>query len=47
MLLPIVLPEFYRLSVMLAASGWMTAFGLFCITYWPILSKPRIDGSPG
>jgi len=46
-LLPIVLPEYYRLSVMLAASGWMAAFGLFCITYWPILSKPRIDGSPG
>ena len=46
-LLPIVLPEFYRLSVMLAASGWIVAFGLFCITYWPILSKPRIDGTPG
>jgi len=46
-LLPIVLPEYYRLSVMLAASGWMAAFGLFCIAYWPILSKPRIDGSPG
>lgn len=46
-LLPIVLPEFYRLSVMLSASGWMAAFGLFCMAYWPILSKPRIDGSPG
>jgi uncharacterized protein involved in response to NO len=46
-LLPIALPEYYRLSVILAASGWMAAFGLFCITYWPILSKPRIDGSPG
>jgi len=46
-LLPIVLPEYYRLSVMLAASGWIVAFGLFCITYWPILSKPRIDGTPG
>lgn len=46
-LLPIVLPEFYRLSVKLAASGWIVAFGLFCITYWPILSKPRIDGTPG
>ncbi|MBF4987912.1 NnrS family protein [Methylophilus sp. 14] len=46
-LLPIVLPEYYRLSVMLAASGWIVAFGLFCVTYWPILSKPRIDGTPG
>ncbi len=46
-LLPIILPEYYRLSVMLAASGWMVAFGLFCVVYWPILSKPRIDGTPG
>jgi len=46
-LLPIVLPEYYRLSVMLAASGWIVAFGLFCMVYWPILSKPRIDGTPG
>ena len=46
-LLPIALPEFYRLSVMLAASGWIAAFGLFTLVYWPILSKPRIDGTPG
>lgn len=46
-LLPIVLPEFYRLSVMLAAGGWIAAFTLFAIVYWPILSQPRIDGTPG
>ncbi|MBF4992224.1 NnrS family protein [Methylophilus sp. QUAN] len=46
-LLPIVLPEFYRLSVMLAASSWIAAFTLFAIVYWPILSQPRIDGTPG
>lgn len=46
-LLPIVLPEFYRLSVMLAASGWIAAFSLFAFIYWPILSKARIDGTPG
>lgn len=45
--LPIVLPEFYRLSVMLAASSWIAAFTLFAIVYWPILSQPRIDGTPG
>lgn len=46
-LLPIIFPELYRLSVMLAASGWIAAFTLFTIIYWPILFKPRIDGSPG
>lgn len=45
--LPIVLPEFYRLSVMLAGGGWIAAFTLFAIAYWPILSQPRIDGTPG
>jgi uncharacterized protein involved in response to NO len=46
-LLPIVLPEFYRLSLMLAAGGWIAAFTLFAIVYWPILSQPRIDGTAG
>ncbi|WP_018987346.1 NnrS family protein [Methylophilus methylotrophus] len=46
-LLPINFPELYRLSVMLAAGGWIAAFTLFTIIYWPILFKPRIDGSPG
>lgn len=46
-LLPLVQPELYRLSVMLAAASWIIAFGLFFIAYWPILSKPRIDGLPG
>lgn len=46
-LLPIVLPELYRLSVMLAASGWIAAFTLFTIIFWAILSQPRIDGILG
>lgn len=46
-LMPLVLPEAYRISVMLAAGCWIAAFTWFCIVYWPILSKPRIDGTPG
>ncbi len=46
-LMPLVLPEDYRISVMLAAGCWIAAFTWFCIVYWPILSKPRIDGTPG
>ncbi|MFD0914061.1 NnrS family protein [Methylophilus luteus] len=45
--LPLLWPETYRLSVMLAATCWIVAFTWFCICYWPILSKPRIDGTPG
>lgn len=26
---------------------WTAAYGLFLIDYWPILTRPRIDGRPG
>lgn len=31
----------------LAAAGWILAYGIFAWVYWPVLSKPRIDGKPG
>ncbi len=37
----------YRLGVMLAAVGWCFACSLFVMIYWPILSRPRLDGRPG
>ncbi|HEX7764089.1 MAG TPA: NnrS family protein, partial [Cellvibrio sp.] len=37
----------YRLGVMIAAAGWCFAFSLFVFIYWPILSRPRVDGRPG
>jgi len=37
----------YRLTVMLAGTLWVAAFGLFMIVYTPILTRPRIDGRPG
>lgn len=45
--LPLALPPFYRLSVMLAATCWVAAFAVFAFSYWPILSRSRIDGTPG
>jgi uncharacterized protein involved in response to NO len=32
---------------MTAGALWMVAFGLFLITYTPILMRPRLDGRPG
>lgn len=29
-----------------AAGGWIAAFALFLWVYWPILTRPRIDGRP-
>jgi len=37
----------YRLGLILAATGWAMAFGIFIVIYWPILSRPRADGRPG
>lgn len=37
----------YQLGVSLAALGWVMAFGLFLILYFPILSRPRADGRAG
>lgn len=37
----------YSAGLMLSASGWILAFGLFTVIYWPILSRPRADGRPG
>ncbi len=44
---PLVLPEGYSAFLWLSAVCWVTAFGLFCSKYWPILWAPRVDGQPG
>jgi uncharacterized protein involved in response to NO len=35
--------------LLLLAAGllWAAAFGLFAALYWPILTRPRIDGKEG
>jgi uncharacterized protein involved in response to NO len=37
----------YRTGILLAAAGWIIAFGLYVVLYWPVLSRPRPDGKPG
>lgn len=37
----------YRFGIMLSATSWTLAFCAFAIIYWPILSRPRVDGRPG
>lgn len=37
----------YENLLMLSAALWCVGFGLFVIVYWPILSRPRVDGLPG
>jgi uncharacterized protein involved in response to NO len=37
----------YRFGLLFSTLGWTLAFSLFIYIYWPILSRPRVDGRPG
>jgi uncharacterized protein involved in response to NO len=41
------LPQFYRETVVASGLCWSAGFALLAIRYWPILTRPRIDGKPG
>jgi uncharacterized protein involved in response to NO len=44
---PSAWPTGYVLWVGVASSLWTLAFATFAICYWPILTKPRVDGRSG
>jgi len=45
--LPLLRPELYADSLILAGALWVAAFGLFAAGIAPFLLRPRADGSPG
>ena len=45
--LPLIFPPAYLYAIIGSSLLWSLAFGVFTISYWPILSRPRIDGRPG
>jgi uncharacterized protein involved in response to NO len=45
--LPLALPAAYPAAVALSAILWSAAFTVFVVTYYPILTRPRLDGKPG
>ena len=40
-------PEQHLASIQLSALLWAAAFGLYAVRYWPVLTRPRLDGKPG
>jgi uncharacterized protein involved in response to NO len=34
-------------AVMAAGGLWTAGWAVFCVVYWPILTRPRLDGLPG
>src|SRR5680860_565486 len=37
----------YLPSIQVSGVLWAAAFGLYAVRYWPVLSRPRLDGKPG
>jgi uncharacterized protein involved in response to NO len=46
-LVPLLAPSLYAACVGISAALWSAAFALFVVRYFPILTRPRIDGKPG
>jgi uncharacterized protein involved in response to NO len=46
-LFPLLVPSAYLASVSMAGVMWFAAFVVFTAAYWPILTRPRVDGRPG
>ena len=42
-----VSPGLYMVTVQLSGLLWAAAFGLYAVRYWPVLTRPRLDGKPG
>ena len=42
-----LLPDAYLATVLGSALCWSGAFALYAVRYWPVLSRPRLDGKPG
>jgi uncharacterized protein involved in response to NO len=40
-------PGLHMASVQVSALLWAAAFGLYAVRYWPVLTRPRLDGKPG
>lgn len=44
---PLAVPALTLHAVLASAALWSAAFGLYAVRYWPVLSRPRLDGRPG
>ena len=46
-LLPLAAPALTIHAVLCSAALWSAGFGLYAVRYWPVLTRPRLDGKPG
>ena len=44
---PLAAPAHAIAAILWSAALWSAAFGLYAVRYWPVLTRPRLDGRPG
>ena len=44
---PLIAPAQAVHAILCSAALWSGAFGLYAVRYWPVLTRPRLDGRPG
>jgi uncharacterized protein involved in response to NO len=44
---PLALPTWSMQAVVGSAMLWSAGFALYALRYWPVLTRPRLDGKPG
>jgi uncharacterized protein involved in response to NO len=44
---PLVWPRLYIAAVVGSAALWSIAYAIYAVHYWPVLTRPRVDGKPG
>ena len=37
----------YLPSIQVSGVLWAAAFAIYAVRYWPVLTRPRLDGKPG
>ena len=45
--LPMLAPALTVPAALGSALLWSTGFAVYAVRYWPVLSRPRVDGRPG
>ncbi len=44
---PMLVPPLYLDALIVSGALWSLAFAVFVVAYWPVLTRPRVDGRPG
>jgi uncharacterized protein involved in response to NO len=39
--------DHYFASIVASGALWSGAYAVYAVRYWPVLTRPRVDGKPG